>query len=101
MSGETIEVTIFGKQYPVVAAKDPEYIKKLAQMVDQKMKEIADQVPDIPSTGVAVLACLNIADELISIRETASSHMKTIDDMITSLVKDIDIRISGEKVKIP
>ena len=96
---ETIEVTIFGKQYPILASsgKDAVYIRKLALFVDQKMKEIAEQVPDIPSMGVAVLACLNITDEFMTYRDSASKDLGVVDEMITSLVKDIDIRIAGAK----
>jgi cell division protein ZapA len=42
---------------------DSEYITKLAQFVDSKMRNVADQTSTIDSLRLAVLAALNIADE--------------------------------------
>ena len=97
MSSETIEVTIFGRQYSVIASKDIEYIKKLAEIVDRKMKEIAEKVPDVSSTGIAVLACLNIADELMMLKEGTSKDMKAMDEIVVSLIREIDTRLSHMK----
>jgi cell division protein ZapA len=42
---------------------DAEYILKLAQFVDGKMRNVAEQTSTIDSLRLAVLAALNIADE--------------------------------------
>ncbi len=99
MSAETVEVTIFGKEYPVITSpgKDAQYISKLAQYVDIKMKEIAEQAPNISSMGVAVLACLNISDEMFSSRSDFERDIKSVDEVVNLLIKDIDIRITGLK----
>lgn len=97
MSSEPIEVTIFGKQYSVLANKNADHIRKLALYVDNKMKEVAEMLPDVHSTGVAVLACLNIADELFSSKESMAKEIQSIDEVVSSLVKHIDIRLAGEK----
>ena len=99
MSSETVVVTIFGKEYPVITSpgKDAQYISKLAQYVDIKMKEIAEQVPNISAMGVAVLACLNISDELFSSRKDFEKNIQSVDEVVNLLIKDIDIRIAGSK----
>ena len=42
---------------------DAEYVTRLAQFVDGKMRTVAEQTSTIDSLRLAVLAALNIADE--------------------------------------
>jgi cell division protein ZapA len=42
---------------------DAEYVTRLAQFVDGKMRNVAEQTSTIDSLRLAVLAALNIADE--------------------------------------
>jgi cell division protein ZapA len=42
---------------------DAEYVTKLAQFVDSKMRTVAEQTSTVDSLRLAVLAALNIADE--------------------------------------
>jgi cell division protein ZapA len=47
---------------------DPEYIDRLAMMVDAKMRAVSAHGSTVDSLRVAVLAALNIADELATLR---------------------------------
>jgi cell division protein ZapA len=47
---------------------DQVYIEKLAAMVDGKMRAVTSQGATVDSLRVAVLAALNIADELTTLR---------------------------------
>jgi cell division protein ZapA len=49
---------------------DPLYIAQLAAMVDQKMRAVSELGNTVDSLRVAVLAALNIADELTSLRQS-------------------------------
>jgi len=49
---------------------DPVYIAQLADMVDQKMRAVSELGNTVDSLRVAVLAALNIADELTSLRQS-------------------------------
>ena len=53
---------------------DPEYKRKLAQYVDEKMHEIADVTKTVDTQKVAVLAALAIADELHSLQRDRGDH---------------------------
>ncbi len=57
-----VRVEIFDQAYNL-RGSDPEYISKLAQYVDSKMRAVAEQTATIDSMRLAVLAALNIADE--------------------------------------
>jgi cell division protein ZapA len=49
---------------------DPEYITHLAALVDAKMRAVTAQGGTVDSLRVAVLAAMNIADELCSLRQS-------------------------------
>lgn len=59
-----VQVDIFGEAYTLRGKEDPSYIRKVAQYVDSKFYEIAKTSPHLPSNKMAILASLNIADEL-------------------------------------
>ena len=48
---------------------DPAYIEQLAAMVDEKMRAVSAHGGTVDSLRVAVLAALNIADELSTLRQ--------------------------------
>ena len=59
----SIRVDIYDQSYHL-RGTDPEYIADLAEYVDSKMRLISQQAATVESLKVAVLAALNIADEL-------------------------------------
>ncbi|MEW6624804.1 MAG: cell division protein ZapA [Bacillota bacterium] len=73
MSGEAeisrVNVEIFGQNYTIKGDKTPEYIVKIAHEVDDLMKKIHKTNPHLPPGKIAVLAALNIADELAKIKD--------------------------------
>ena len=67
---EVVQVDIFGSQYTIrKGGEDSEYIARVAAYVDQKMREINERLPVASVSRVAVLASLNLADELFKERE--------------------------------
>src|SRR5215471_2916714 len=61
-SNSSVRVEIFDQAYNL-RGSDPEYILKLAEYVDAKMRAVAEQTNTIDTVRLAVLAALNIADE--------------------------------------
>lgn len=62
-SSTSIRVEIYDQSYHL-RGTDPQYIADLAEYVDTKMRLISQQAATVESLKVAVLAALNIADEL-------------------------------------
>ena len=60
---EFITVEIYDQIYHL-AGQDPDHIRELAARVDAKMRAVAAQGRTVDSLRVAVLAALNLADEL-------------------------------------
>jgi cell division protein ZapA len=75
-----IRVEIYDQEYHIRGELDSEYIRRLAQFLDAKMRSIAARTHTVDSLRVAVLAALNIADEyhqLKSKHETATKQLNT------------------------
>ncbi len=58
----SVRVEIYDQAYNL-RGTDAEYINKLAEYVDTKMRTVAQQTQTVDSLRLAVLAALNIADE--------------------------------------
>ena len=63
-SSQTIKVEIYDQAYTVRSDGDPEYLKQLAEYVDERTREISSGTLTVDSRKVAILAALYIADEL-------------------------------------
>jgi cell division protein ZapA len=63
-----VEVQIFGHPYTIRSEADQDHILDVAAYVDHKMREITEKLPVASLSKVAILASLNIADELFKER---------------------------------
>src|SRR5580704_13317091 len=75
-AGPVIPVEIHGQRYPIRSTLDPEYVALLATYVDGKMRAASDSTPTGDSLRLAVLAALNIADELFRCRSHAQPRRR-------------------------
>jgi len=57
-AGDSVRVEIYDQPYNL-RGSDPEYIAKLAEYVDGKMRSVAEQTATVDSLRLAVLAALN------------------------------------------
>jgi cell division protein ZapA len=64
-----VHVEIFGQTYAVRAGADSRYVEDLAAYVDAQMREVSRSGGAVDSVRIAVLAALNIADELFRVRD--------------------------------
>jgi cell division protein ZapA len=62
-----VVVDIYDQVYQL-RGSDPAHIERLAAVVDAKMRAVSAQGLTVDSLRVAVLAALNIADELLTLR---------------------------------
>jgi len=86
----TTDVEIFGSSYHVRGDKDPELLQELASHVDGKMREIAQQVSTVDTAKIAILAALNIADELLQCRKQQEGERVEIQDKVTRLAERLE-----------
>jgi cell division protein ZapA len=80
---QPVSVEIYDEIY-TLRGTDATYIEHLAQVVDAKMRAVADHGNTVDSLRVAVLASLNIADELICLRERFREVAATQTEVVRS-----------------
>lgn len=67
-----ITVEIYDQTYRLNGS-NREYVEKLAATVDAKMRAVASQGRTVDSLRVAVLAALNLADEVVRLEERSAA----------------------------
>jgi cell division protein ZapA len=83
--GSITQVEIFGQTYNVRAEGDSTYIHDLARLVDSRMKEVAERTATVDTTKIAILAALNITDDLYQpadFRVRAERLIRKLDDAL-------------------
>ena len=85
-----ILVDICGTEYPIQADADPEYIKKVARYVDDKMRKVTgEKISPRTVTKVAVQVALNVTDELFQERTEKEALLAQIDELTTRLAEEL------------
>ncbi len=91
-----LKVNIYGNDYPIKGNTDVDYIRKVAKYVDGKMKEVHKDVQSDSSLKIAILAALNITDELFRERSfVKDSGSKDIMDRISKLNALLDEKLKS------
>lgn len=67
-----VTMNICGQEYVLVAEESAGYMEKVGAMVDKKMAELMDSA-HIGRSDAAVLAAVNMADELLKAQENADN----------------------------
>ena len=89
-SGRLIPVEISGQRYPIRTSLEPEYVARLASYVDEKIRAAADSAPTGDGLRLAVLAALNIADELFRCRDVGKARDGQLAERATELERLLD-----------
>ena len=90
---KSVIVNIFGEDYPIKGDTDNEYTKRIAGYLDKKMKEVADRLPTKTYSKVAVLAAMNITDELFKEKIDKENKLSRVEGKAQTLLKWLDDRL--------
>jgi cell division protein ZapA len=85
-----VQVQILGQQLPLRTEADPKYAIELAEYVDGKMREVTKMLPVASVSKVAILASLNIADELFKERANKQRTGSDNQDKAAHLMRRLD-----------
>ena len=87
----TVEVKILDKEYLVTCPQqEQEALQRSARHLDQKMREIRNSGKVFGTDRIAVMAALNITNELLqrdTMPEDTSGLLKAMDEKISSALK--------------
>ena len=86
-------VQIFGREYKIKGFADKNYIQRMASYVDQRMKELSKSSTLPSQERLAILAALNIADELFQERQKSLDTLSSIEQQTDDLITLLDNRL--------
>ena len=95
-STTSVDVEIFGSVYHVRGEHDREYLQKLAAIVDGKMREIGEQVPTVDTGKIAILAALNLADELLQCNHQQEGERDELMEKVAALTGELTAALEPE-----
>ncbi|MCC6931174.1 MAG: cell division protein ZapA [Gemmatimonadaceae bacterium] len=80
-----VKVVIVGEEYSIRSDASPEHTRAVAQYVDQSIKRVLNTSMVVENHKAAILAALQITDELFRARASA----KSVDEAMDSLALEI------------
>jgi cell division protein ZapA len=103
MPNRVVHVEIQGQRYAVRSELEPSYIAELAAYVDEKMRLAAIELQNTDPTRIAVIAALNVADELFRARADGSGfegrlfqRTAEIERLVDTVLADARLRAVNE-----
>jgi cell division protein ZapA len=88
-ANNSVRVEIYDQAYNL-RGSDADYILKLAEYVDTKMRLVSQQTSTVDSLRVAVLAALNIADEYHLLKKKYDAIASTYEERAHTLSGALD-----------
>jgi cell division protein ZapA len=92
---ESVTVRIGGEDHTIRANVEPEYTRRCAKWVDDRIAEIRGQLGLIESHKAAILAALSITDELFQ----AQAEVDDLKDSTSSKVEALATRLEAVLVE--
>lgn len=89
-AGTSVDVEIFGQIYYVRGSQDRAHLQRLATLVDRKMREIGRHLPNVEAGKIAILAALNLADELLQCNQQQEGERAEIMEKVAELKGELD-----------
>ena len=95
-SPPTTEVEIFGAIYNVRGREDRGYLQELATHVDRRMREVAERIHSADAAKIAILAALNVADELFQCWKQREGERVEIEEKAGALAGELAAALDVE-----
>jgi cell division protein ZapA len=99
---KVIQVEIHGQQYAVRSDLDAQYIAELAGYLDERMRSAARELASAEPLRIAVIAALNITDELYRARADSrgiegrlNARTEAIERLVDAALEDALGRIAA------
>jgi len=97
---DILKINIYGTEYPIKSdtETDAEYIQEVAAYVDKKMREIDQNTQAKSSLKIAILAALNITDELFQAKRLNQELLHEMGDKLNNLTSSLDKGLREENL---
>ena len=103
MSSRVVNVEIHGQRYAVRSELEPQYVGELASYVDDKMRQAARELASADPLRIAVIAALNLTDELfraradsVGVEGALLSRTAEIERLVDAVLDEAKARVVNE-----
>ncbi len=79
MAKTQVTVHVAGQEFRLNGAESEEYILKVAQYTEDQINAIQEKYPSLSNGACVILAAINMADELMKLREQYAELDRRID----------------------
>ena len=93
VKGQQVRVTIFGMEYTLKSEENPQLIVELANYLEEQMTEISERSSTNSALKIAILAAINITDDLFKERHEKEKLEEKIAEKCVSLRDQLDTAI--------
>jgi cell division protein ZapA len=93
-SSTTTQVEIFGEVYHVRGGDESGHLQELADLVDRRMREVAERVKG-DTARIAILAALNLAEELMQTQSRQEGERVEIREKVAALTEELTQALEG------
>ena len=95
LNPKVLKVNILGQDYVVRSSAGQKYLNEVSAYVNQKMEEIKESgIDDSQQLRIAVLAAMNITDELLSYKKEKQKFVDKVEAKTHAITEFIDNRIA-------
>lgn len=91
-------VRILGQEYTIRSDESREFVQKVANLIDDKMRAIYERNKKFSTTWIAVLTALNVGDDYLKLQQEKEELLTRLDNPNGELktMKDCLIRLQNE-----
>ncbi|HWR57793.1 MAG TPA: cell division protein ZapA [Thermodesulfovibrionales bacterium] len=86
----SVEIHILGQKYTIKGDAPEEHIQQLAGYVQEKIREVYSNSPNITPLKASILAAITIADELHKLKIEQEDITKSIEEKTVALTRLFD-----------
>tara|TARA_B100001113_G_scaffold98434_1_gene79312 strand:+ start:148 stop:444 length:297 start_codon:yes stop_codon:yes gene_type:complete len=92
---KVVKVNILGQDYFIRSSANQQYFQKVEKYINLKTDELVESGlnPDTEQLKIAVLACMNITDELFLYKEKKKAVLSKIESKSNALLEFIDEKL--------
>ena len=91
---KTIEVEVYGQRFSLQGEADEKYFHELAHYVDDQMRKLSENMKTGTPTKLAILAAINIADQLFQEGRQRPADEAEIDRRIQRMLESIERQLA-------
>ena len=95
LNPKVLKVKILGQDYVIRSSAGQKYLNEVSVYVNEKMEEImASGIDDSQQLRIAILAAMNITDELFSYKKDKQKFVDKVEAKTLAITEFIDNRIA-------